>query len=70
MSNQDKYTELSCNCTATERAFLDEIREKFEAGKYIPDEDYLIPKLLVGIGYSSIICQSDFKTNLKGLVDE
>ena len=23
MSNQDKYTELSCNCTANERKFLD-----------------------------------------------
>lgn len=28
MSNQDKYTELSCNCTANERKFLDEIKEK------------------------------------------
>ena len=28
MSNQDKYTELSCNCIANERKFLDKIQEK------------------------------------------
>lgn len=33
MSNQDKYTELSCNCTANERKFLDEIKRMSE---YIP----------------------------------
>ena len=66
MSNQDKYTELSCNCTTTERAFLDEIREK--GGYYRIEESGFIDS---GICIEdSILRQHDFKTPLKELVNE
>lgn len=66
MSNQDKYTELSRNCTVNERAFLDELREK---GIY--DRKGVKPEwggIELPDGY---IPQSDFtKSNLKELVNE
>ena len=65
MSNQDKYTELSCNCTANERKFLDEIREN---GEYvvIGKREYIQMKW----GKPTAIYQEDFtKCNLKELME-
>lgn len=54
-------------CTATERAFLDEIREKFEVSEdYKDDPDFVIH---VAVGNSQL-WQTDFKTSLKELVNE
>ncbi len=62
MSNQDKYTELSCNCSKNERMFLDELREK---GKYNPGGD------AIEIGKNTIIYNKDFQwANPKELVND
>jgi hypothetical protein len=51
-------------CTPTERAFLDEIREK---GKWHPDNLYGYSRVNVG---DTKLYQSDFKANLQELVNE
>lgn len=50
-------------CTATERMFLDEIREKGVLFKYKTASN------AIGIG-STIIDQVDFKTNIENLTNE
>jgi len=54
--------ESVCNCTPTERAFLDEIREKGVLFKYKTTSN------AIGIG-STIIDQVDFKTNIENLTN-
>lgn len=59
--------ESVCNCTSIERAFLDEIREKFAVSEdFKGDPDYAIhfPQ-----GHS-MLWRYDFKTPLKELVND
>ena len=57
-----RYVELN-TCTATERAFLDEIQAKFQ----VCDDGSLGLK---SGDYSSALDQSDFDIGLKGLLNE
>lgn len=54
-------SEFVCNCTATERKFLDKIREK---GKWNEMEEAVV------IGRISEIHQINFESDLKELVNE
>lgn len=58
-----KKLESTSTCTANERKFLDEIREKGVLFKYKTASN------AIGIG-STIIDQVDFKTNIENLTNE